>query len=1518
MTLTCKKHRIDRAVPLPNVARNSEKVIYQVRIDTLFAAIQRPLSIFLTISFILLSSSAVKAQIVDRPSIPATANTTEQDLSKRYLKADNYMPVSAIKPGMSGYGLTVFRGTEVEKFNVQIIGVIRRVLNGKDAILARLSGAELGKNCVIRGMSGSPVYINGKIIGAISFGYEFSKEPIAGITPISEMLDALVVDKNTGRATKIGWQENKENNDTILSTAGANGRMVPLVSPVALIGFSDRAQTFLQKHFQQFGMMVSSGSGGANDVLLSPAAAALSLLKPGGAVSVQLTSGDFSSVVTGTLTGRFGDKIIAFGHPFLGAGSIDFPMSTAFVHQVMPSLSVSFKIASGMKEVGTFFSDRPWACGAKIGAHAKLIPITMQIIDNSRGLTKNYSCQVVDHPDLTPQLVAASAMSAIDATHQTEGPYVATVESALEAEGIAPIHRQDRFSNNTAADSLLTALAKISSAGDPISDFVMDTVSSITNNKFAKSSLKSFHLKVTLDDLRKTADIERIYLEKSTAEPGESVSVSCVIKPYNQPAYTETLNFTVPRDIPDGHLPIGIAGGEDIDTVRNRMGINDPQAESLPQIVDKIKGMRRGDELCLVAALPAQSLIINGVRLNGPPQHWAKILFSNKHTKGPTIAKGEIRAQKLTDWVLNKGHIITVEVKRKDKAQQFAPPSQITSAGTQGDPAMTDLARKTLGTQGKKIDSATTTTQTGGQITISVSAADSASSSTVTSTSSSSGSSSNSTLVPPGSDYPHSRLSKLFRQETEEDFRSGTAEGTIADSWGRIGPAFESIAQVELSAETTIWSSCSSQGKYFYSTADSVWKWAGENAKPELVAKFSTTLTPAICSDQQGCIYAALVPSGDIMQVDMNQSPPVIRKFFHTEEPLIASMTTDDSGNLYVGTAGTGKIYKINLSTKAITVFDTKQAHVLSLYYSPVSNRLLIGTGGAGCVYTLNSHDKLKAIYQGTDHLITGVVEDKAGDIYIASSLQGRLLKLVHNGEIQDLASSEAFFTLHYNPQTNSVYSGDAEGDITLSKVEAISKQPFFIPVAHTEQEEVLTLASSGQQLFAATSNRASLRLYSNNAASNRTYESTVKDAGSPAHWDRVILAGALSEEDPQLNKYLKVETRTGEVSRPDQTWSAWQQCDFDGNSFTINSPPASFLQYKLTWLSVKEEPASKRPGPCVSRVDVTCVPANHSPIFNNISLSAGAFISGKEEISVSAIDPDGDNMVLDIDISDDNGQSWRTLSKALRSKSSAQDQAKKSEPAATPDKTSNEEYIETTPLQTSSINNIAGGFMPKHKLLAASRAAYLDSKSDLPDSKEKSADPKKSSADKNENETEADNKNGNKSKDKEASKKKSKGEIKLIAPTKSSSKTGKSGPTEETFSWIWETTKEKDGNYIVRFTLNDRISSPDDARQTINLRAMVIDNTAPVIKTAQAKKIQENMLSISITAADLNSPIANGKFKIDEEDWCALAFAPGSSGSRTATLTASNIPCLPSAHKILIRITDRAGNHATKHINIK
>lgn len=1517
----------------------------------------------------------------DVAAAPASLfSPTDKSFIGKYLQPGSYMPLSDVKAGMTGYGLTVWHGTKVERFNLQVIGVVKKILNGRDAILARLSGGEMGKNCVVKGMSGSPCYINGKLIGAVSFGFDFSKEPICGITPIVDMLDALA--DNTpakGRIAHLApppWAVRDGGSMEMTNTSGGGMKMTPLVSPISLTGFSPRAEAYLSKRFQDIGLGVSSGSAGAMDPQLMTGSADKSV-QPGSAVAVLLASGDFSMAATGTATARFGDKVVAFGHPFMQGGSIDFPMASAFVHQVMPGYNVSFKLASPTNVVGSITADRPWGIGGKMNRASKMIPATYTVVDEPRKISQTYNVQVIDHPELTPDILAATATSAVDATHQTAGPYVAKVESRFEAEGIAPIVRTDRFATGMAPKSFLDLFM----GGDPVARYVSRTANSLTNNEFQKTSLKKVSLKITIQDGHETAKIDRVFIDKPFAAPGEEVKVTAILKPFDHEPVEETMTFNVPRDVPDGNMLVGIAGGQDYEYIKNRLGIVEPDPENLQQIAQRIRDDGRGDQISVIVGLPEQSLMINGTKLVNPPAHWTKVFYSNRHTKGPTLVKGEMRRTKDSPWMLHGSHILALEVRSPDKASARQAPYPISAPYNNDDVAITEQAQKAMasvpsvrrgssrgGGFGSSITNSTSSTTNGTLGTSSTSI-------TSTSTSSSKTTTSSTITASTGKEYPHVRPVQIWRQDSDEEFRAGKLDDSTVDSWGRISPGFQSLANKQVSSEDQIWSGVHANGHFYYGSGSEVWRWQGGSSKPEKVAKLEGLFIPAMATDSKGIVYAAAVPSGHVWAIDTKTPAAKAQIVFKTTEPIIASLAVDDKDNLYAGTASTGKVYKIDATRKSSVIFDSGQAHILSMFYHKPESTLYIGTGEKGSVYSIDQSGKAKAVYQSPDHFVTGVVKDAKGDLYVSSAGSGHLVRVTPNGESTTLATSEAFYTLHYDAETDSVISGDAEGDVTMAIIDPMTKQSYFMPVSHTEQEAVLALASNGKNLYVGSSNLAVLREFQMQLSDKPLYISAVKDSGRPARWSRIHTYGPFNERNQDLASKLRIETRTGETAKPDETWAPWQSATLSSDSFAVASPVGRYFQYRLSWDTSKDKLGSEKIDKLtLGRIDTTFLPTNTLPQISNISVKSGVAVAGKQDISVTGTDSDGDNLMLSMDVSTDGGTTWKPLKEEIRSKTSKKDSSssskativsddddiisadgkgkdkdkdakdpEKKEDTSTGDKTEDkpsddkakdepkegdkekppvvEDKDELSLMEESASTEDLDA--PRHtarkkKEGSGDKKSHDDKKSDdkKTDDDKKADGDKKADSDKDSKTADKDKKS---TKDKVAKDTKKKTPLHTSSSSSDSgSKSSEGGSTTETFTYNWDTKKQKDGNYLVRFTVDDKLSNPSGAQQVVNLRSVIVDNGAPEIELMEHKRQADGKLEFKVTASDALTSIANATYKIDDGEPFALSFDADSIDGLKATMVASNVKVESGSHKVEVKVSDRAGNTATKTITVK
>ena len=1470
-----------------------------------------------------------------------------------YLRADEYIPVSEIKPGMEGYGLSVFQGTKIEKFQVKVIGVIKQVLNGRDAILIRLSGAVLGKNNVVKGMSGSPIYLNGRLAGALSYGFDFSKEPIVGVTPVVDMLDALTFDDPDkkkhvshnfrSRTVPLPAVAFPAPSSLPVPSSGGLLHMSPLMAPVSLAGFSHRAQDYLKDKFKDVGLSVSGGAAGGMDHSLAHSDS--QRIAPGGAVALMLTTGDFASAATGTATCQFGNKIVAFGHSFMDAGQVAFPMATAYIHEVLPSLSVSFKLSSPIQEVGTVFADRPWSIGGEVGRFCEMIPLTINVTDESRHVKKVYNCKLVDDPELTPSLVTATIMSALDSTYQSQDPHVIKVNTDIELRDHRKVSRNDRFAVNFPAHVTGDSHLKISS--DPVSGYVGGLVDKIVDNDYERAQLSRLKVDVVVEDGRKVSRIERIYLDRATVAPGESVVVNCVLRPFAQEPVVEKLAFAVPRDLPDGDLAIGVSGGDEFENIRKRMGIIDPQPETLKQIINRMTRKERGDTLCGVMALPSQSIALDGEVLKNPPAQWVKLFFSDRSTRVPTLVRGEERARMLSDNLIDGSHIIGFTVKRHDKVYARALPYSVSPAQV-AHPSdgvyITEQAKKAI-ESGRKTEAAAGTASA----TPAAAATTSTNEKSIVSWSQ-------------AQSYPHMRAVGLWRQDSEEAFRGGHCEGVAVDSVGRLNPGYRELNRQGLDCQH-IWGGLpiqnhnnnGSRADGFYFSADNkIMVYRG--GTPELIAKLPGLLVSALAADSKGNLYAAAAPGGEIYKIEDKLARPVCK----VSESIVSALAFDSRDCLYIGTCGSGRVYtlaagKSDAGLNADLLCDTNQAHITALNYNEREHKLYIGTAEKGCVYSIDSGSKLKAEFESGEHIVTGVARDNAGNLFISTAGSGKLFRVYANGQSDVVATSEAFYTMFYDSREDRVYCGDAEGDITRVEIDQATDQARFIPVCHTEQEAVNALGVLDGKLYCGTSNNAQVRSFALIANGEPVYSSAVHDAARPAVWSRLRFYDVLNQENVSLYRAIRVESRSGESSQPDQSWSPWTAALSDHEGFVLKSPAARYLQYRLTWKL--PEKLVRDTDLIVSRVDVTFQASNQTPTISSLSLKNGDALNDTVQMAITGADQDADNLSLAIDLSDDSGKSWKAVVSDFRSRPDKDDKLKKkAKEEAKAEAKSDSKVDSKTDSKTDSKSTAKEG--TKSEDSSKSKADdKIQSVHPKDESTEKSA-PKmapssgtgsrppqdKSPVDDRESSKAKEPRSGEFDKDKDSDKNKAKaadgkaeskadpkGEAKKDdkseksdkSKAESEAKVAEQYSQSEKFTYPLETKKIKDGTYLVRIRLSDLPSNAAQSLVATAYRTVLIDNTPPKV-TLKVDSSKKGKLSLLLSVQDEVSGVADAIYKIEGQE--AYAFGPSKdvgqiniADSHSAALVAEDIalPAGVSGKKVTIQVYDRAGNCSKKSINL-
>jgi hypothetical protein len=548
------------------------------------------------------------------------------------------MPLSQVHKGMKGYGTTVFEGTTLERFDVEILGVLNNIGPGQDLILARVDGPVIRRAGVIAGMSGSPIYIDGKVIGALSYSWQFAKEPIAGITPIDEMLKladatggpASTFTAATPRMTGSEFLNAIANHKTdqlfekMTAMNGATpvatefGGARPISIPLSLSSFSPETVARFGKYFDAMGFMaVPSGASSGSSKPTSDADAKKPFV-PGDAVGAVLLNGDFTVAATGTVTYTDGNRIYAFGHPFLDMGEVSFPMAKSEIITVLPNLASSFKFANTGSVVGALRQDRAVGIMGVVGESAETIPVELTV--EGAGPAKNYHVNMIRHPQLSPLILAMAADSVVANGQRAAGERTVVLDSEIKVKGFEPIHLREGWAGAQARQSIPAYLAVVSA-------YVM-------SNEFRDATIESVKIHLRHDDQLKTAKLVEASLvssDKRRINPGDIVKVRTVLKPFRGEPFVETFDVKVPDDQAPGAAYLIIGSGSMINQVDFSLVPPDPR--TLEQVIGVLERLRPSTDLTVGFYSSSEGAVTAGVYLpNLPPS--IRAVVSNDTSNG--------------------------------------------------------------------------------------------------------------------------------------------------------------------------------------------------------------------------------------------------------------------------------------------------------------------------------------------------------------------------------------------------------------------------------------------------------------------------------------------------------------------------------------------------------------------------------------------------------------------------------------------------------------------------------------------------------------------------------------------------------------------------------------------------------------------------------------------------------------------------------------------------------------------
>jgi hypothetical protein len=595
-------------------------------------------------------------------------------VARATVKQESYWKVDDLRAGMKGIGKTVLKGTKIETFDAQVLGVMKNISPGRDLVLCRLSGLDLEKTGVIQGMSGSPIYVEGKLVGAVAYAWPFGKEPIAGVTPFCQMhsyVEAyekrdlaeeekpsrvglaapLTIDGKTYHTATVShdWTEPQP-------TAADGLWLMPLQTPLAASGFTPHSLGLMREHFRSAGMVPMQGGAVSSKVRDEVKD---TQIEPGGALTVALVLGDFDVSGIGTVTHVEGKRVYGWGHPFFGSGNCEFPLMTGYVHTIYPRQSISFKMGSPIKTVGIINADVSTCIAGWLDRKPDLLPVKMALSREPGAKAKTFHVAIVRQPKMLAPLVFACLTNSVDMEGDLPEELTAELQVKIEVEGHPAVTLHDTFSGASyaggrAPQALYTQVASV--------------VQMLTFNTYRQVPIQAISCTTRIKSGRRTADIEAVELDSDTFCPGETLKATVVMRPYKGLKQRLPVTVKLPSDLPEGAYTATV--WDDLSNARQE--IRDNPTLSNPQNIDqvlqalKVQTAAKRTHLAIRIPTGAAGVALNGKSLPDLPPGMVEIMGNSRRSGAQTMGGALVTCQ-ATPWVVQGSESVRFTVCRNKR-----------------------------------------------------------------------------------------------------------------------------------------------------------------------------------------------------------------------------------------------------------------------------------------------------------------------------------------------------------------------------------------------------------------------------------------------------------------------------------------------------------------------------------------------------------------------------------------------------------------------------------------------------------------------------------------------------------------------------------------------------------------------------------------------------------------------------------------------------------------------------------
>lgn len=569
--------------------------------------------------------------------------------------AEKFMPLSEVKPGMKGKGYTVFSGTKVEAFDFEVVSIYYNRFPGLHIVWAKGISDNFKRTGSAGGMSGSPTYINGRLMGALSRSYRNQREHanLFGITPIefmvkvpeygmqpnlsyhgTQLFDFDPATAAAGINDNISLFPNNSNIYPRQSFSGfqTDGLSEQLTVPVAMTGINSEAMRFYKPLFDKFNLMPLEAPGGGSPIKKSP-------VEQGQIVGIAYARGDYSAFGYGTITYIDGDQLLAYGHSRNGEGNVNLPISGGYVHFIMPGRYRSSKVASATQIIGTLVQDRQAAIAGITGPHPSYIPVTLNM-ETADGKRHHKSYEVIRHRSFTPTYIEIGAGSLVRALAFSTADHTLMIDATITLKEQPGLLSREIVYKNV-----------YSSGGSPtygVTNVLRPPLLQLSNNSYTPIAFEKIAINLKLEDKRRSALIERLWVDKQRYRPGETVEVVVTLRPYLENPITQMGTITIPKDAPDGLMTLlAMNATADKQWQRSRAPLNF-RPKNINQLVKILQQSESNTDIIFELFLSQPGLTVQGEEFSDLPTSVMSVMNSAKqvgtsgYTRGSTLHRDRV------------------------------------------------------------------------------------------------------------------------------------------------------------------------------------------------------------------------------------------------------------------------------------------------------------------------------------------------------------------------------------------------------------------------------------------------------------------------------------------------------------------------------------------------------------------------------------------------------------------------------------------------------------------------------------------------------------------------------------------------------------------------------------------------------------------------------------------------------------------------------------------------------------